>query len=304
MEEESTPPPKMEPTAEEAKKKVRQGVWGDTTATVLPEAYELLEEDPEADSTPGRLDPHPTNEELVDKAKASDEVSLIKNSVEFCSYRGQKLDLEAKSPIKLLRLQRHGGPHDGFYHDNCRDDPVVAFKLWHMCYRTQNADFPAQHPYEKYRANETQVFQFIAKTDPVYMGRVSKNDIVFRAGDLRSTYDEDLLEKSSDAGLRVERAHKKRSTRRSFLKEELVSSSKTLCCTTSSPVRSQQKRPETSPSRTRRHTARATSTLCKTALRYTLRRRPVHSHRGPGQLYPGSQKDCASRINTVCRPHG
>ena len=45
MEEESTPPPSMEPTTEEAEKKVRQGVWGDTTTTVLPEAYELLEED-------------------------------------------------------------------------------------------------------------------------------------------------------------------------------------------------------------------------------------------------------------------
>ena len=53
LEEESTPPPPMEPTTEEAEQKVRQGVWGDTTTTVLPEAYELLEEDLEADSTPG-----------------------------------------------------------------------------------------------------------------------------------------------------------------------------------------------------------------------------------------------------------
>ena len=103
----STRQPKAEGPPEEstgkAKKKVRQGVWGDTTTTVLPKAYELLEEDPEADCIPGRLDLQPTNEELVDKAKASHEVSLIKNSVEFCSYRDQKLDLEAKSPI--------GGPH-------------------------------------------------------------------------------------------------------------------------------------------------------------------------------------------------
>ena len=56
------------------------GPRGDTTTTVLPEAYELLEEDPEADSTSGRLDPQPTNEELVDKVKASDEVYLIKRS--------------------------------------------------------------------------------------------------------------------------------------------------------------------------------------------------------------------------------
>ena len=87
LEEESTSPPSMEPTTEEAEQKVRQGVWGDTTTTVLPEAYELLEEDPDAVSTPGRLDPQPTNEDLVDKAKASDEVSLIKNSPEFCNLR-------------------------------------------------------------------------------------------------------------------------------------------------------------------------------------------------------------------------
>ena len=76
-----------------------------------------------------------------------------------------------------------------------------------MCYRTQNADFPAQHPYEKYKPNETGVSVHGQDGSGVH-GR-SKNDIVFRAGDLRSTYDEDLLEKSSDAGLRVERAHKK-----------------------------------------------------------------------------------------------
>ena len=36
--EESTLPPSMEPTTEEAEQKVRQGVWGDTTTTVLLEA--------------------------------------------------------------------------------------------------------------------------------------------------------------------------------------------------------------------------------------------------------------------------
>ena len=54
FEEESAPPPPMEPTTEEAEEKVRQGVWGDTTTTLLPDAFELLEEDPLADSTPGR----------------------------------------------------------------------------------------------------------------------------------------------------------------------------------------------------------------------------------------------------------
>ena len=54
---------------------------------MLPEAYELLEEDPEADSTPGRVDPQPTNEELVDKVKTYDEVYIsskgAKNTATF-----------------------------------------------------------------------------------------------------------------------------------------------------------------------------------------------------------------------------
>ena len=210
LEEESTPPPGMEPTTQEAEEKVRQGVWGDTTTTVLPEAYELLEEDPEADSTPGRVDPQPTNEELVDKVKAYDEVYFIKRSKEYRHLREGKLGLEATSPIRLLRAQKHGGPHGGFYHDHCRNDPITAFKLWHMSYRMRNNDeFPPQHPCEKYRAHETDVFRAMARLDPVYMGRKSKNEIVFRAGDLRSTYDEELLEKSSDAEVRTEAAHKK-----------------------------------------------------------------------------------------------
>ena len=199
----------MEPTTEEAEKKVRQGVWGDTTTTLVPDAFALLEEDPEADSTPGRLDPQPTNEELVDKAKDSSESFVIRSSREFRQYREGKLDQESCSPIRLLSKQKHGGPHGGFYHDHCRNDAVTDFKLWHMVYRTKSSDFPAQHPCEKYRAAERRVFKAMARMDPVYMGRKSKNDIVFRAGDLRSTYDEELLEKSSDAGLRVGNAHKK-----------------------------------------------------------------------------------------------
>ena len=209
FEEESAPPPPMEPTTEEAEEKVRQGVWGDTTTTLLPDAFELLEEDPSADSTPGRLDPQPTNEELVDKAKESDESFTIRRSRDFLDDREGKLDQESGSPIRLLSKQKHGGPHGGFYHDHCRNDPITSFKLWHMCYRTKSRDFPAQHPCEKYRAQERRVFEAMARMDPVYMGRKSKNDIVFRAGDLRSTYDEELLEKSSDAGIRVGNVHKK-----------------------------------------------------------------------------------------------
>ena len=101
----------MEPTTEEAEKKVRQGVWA---TAMLPDAFELLEEDPEADSTPGRLDPQPTNEELVDKAKDSGESFVVRKSREFRQYREGKLDQELCSPIRLLSAQKHGGPRGGF----------------------------------------------------------------------------------------------------------------------------------------------------------------------------------------------
>ena len=125
------------------------------------------------------MDPQPTNEELVDKAKESDESFAIRRSRDFLDGREGKLDQESGSPIRLLSKQKHGGPHGGFYHDHCRNDPITSFKLWHMCYRTKSRDFPAQHPCEKYRAQERRVFEAMARMGPVYMGRKSKNDIVF-----------------------------------------------------------------------------------------------------------------------------
>ena len=69
------------------------------------------------------------------------------------------------------------------------NDAAVPFKLWHMTHRTTHPDFPPRHPFKKHRASEEAAFTEMAKMSPVHMGRKS------------STYDEDLLEKSSEAGL-------------------------------------------------------------------------------------------------------
>ena len=69
-----------------------------------------------------------------------------------------------------------------------RNDAAVPFKLRRMTHRTTHPDFPPRHPFEKHRASEEAVFTEMAKMSPVHMGRKS------------STYDEDLLEKSSEAG--------------------------------------------------------------------------------------------------------
>ena len=91
--------------------------------------------------------------------KAYDEVYFIKRSKEYRHLREGKLGLEATSPIRLLRAQKHAGPHGGFYHDHCRNDPITAFKLWHMSYRMRNNDeFPPQHPCEKIPCSRDRCF--------------------------------------------------------------------------------------------------------------------------------------------------
>ena len=58
-------------------------------------------------------------------------------------------------------------------------------------------------------AGERDVFAAMAQMDPIFMTRKSKKEICFRAGDARSTFDEDLLEKSSAIGIASEMAQKK-----------------------------------------------------------------------------------------------
>ena len=55
------------------------------------------------------------------------------------------------------------------------------------------------HPTQKYGCSEMQLWNQIKRLPPVYEGRVSKGKIIFDAGDVRSTVDDVLLEKSSNA---------------------------------------------------------------------------------------------------------
>ena len=177
MGEGSAEPPKMEPQDEEAKQKVRQDLWNKSETTMLPEAYELLEEDSEAVSDPGRVFPPKSNEKLIENAKDADENTLIGQSPQFSVLRAEKLDRESRSPIRLLRHHMHSGPHGGFYHDERGNDGVIDFKLWHLNYRTTTThpDFPERHPFEKFRASETAILTEMAKLPPVYMGLKPKN---------------------------------------------------------------------------------------------------------------------------------
>ena len=53
------------------------------------------------------------------------------------------------------------------------------------------------HPSQKYGTTEKKLWDCLKRLDPVYENRVPKGKIIFDAGDVRSTIDDDLLEKSS-----------------------------------------------------------------------------------------------------------
>ena len=60
------------------------------------------------------------------------------------------------------------------------------------------------HPTQKYGCTERELWNQIRRLPPVYQGRVAKGKIIFDAGDVRSTVDDNLLEKSSNAAQKAD----------------------------------------------------------------------------------------------------
>ena len=109
----------------------------------------------------------------------------------------------------------------------------------------------------------------------------------------------ELLEKSSDAGVRTEAAHKKLYEKLLSWKEVLGMSFKMLCCTTSSLARSRLKRLGTLSLKTRMHTTRGNAdTMADGPPVLHDQGLPQHSDRELGQLRSRSQEDFAREVCT------
>ena len=79
---------------------------------------------------------------------------------------------------------------------------IIPFKLQHMIFRDPNT--PLQHPTQKYGCTERSLWDCMKRLDPVYENRVPKGKIIFDAGDVRSTIDDNLLEESSNAAQKAD----------------------------------------------------------------------------------------------------
>ena len=175
-----------------------QGSWGDQRIHIDPEDLDLARK---ASSAADASKASEINDEFVSTSKRESEELDLKKLDEYKIFLEQNQSVERSSPTFALANQQHG-PATGFYHDNGRHDPVYWFKLQHMIFRDPNV--PLQHPAQKYGFTERLLWDCINRLDPVYVNRVPKGKIVFDAGDVRSTIDDNLLEKSSFAAQRAD----------------------------------------------------------------------------------------------------
>ncbi|CAE7255859.1 unnamed protein product [Symbiodinium sp. CCMP2456] len=133
---------------------------------------------------------------------------------------------ETENEKALDNLEVNGYGYNGMYHDDVRTDRVGAFKVQHTRWRVRHHP----HQQEKFHLSETELFDSLVKMQPIYMCRPSCNDLVFGAGDIRSTLDHHVMEKASDirasalevmSGL-IEKVKELDSQRKPATREELL----------------------------------------------------------------------------------
>ena len=133
---------------------------------------------------------------------------------------------ERLSPLMKLSEQIHGYGKVGLYHDDIRLDKIGAFKVQHMYFR-QNAP---HHAHVKYNFSEEDLMDSVCQMEPIYDRRSTKMDVVFRAGDYRSTLDDKEMARASSAREEalelnhtlLQRLRELNQNRRSASREELM----------------------------------------------------------------------------------
>ena len=160
-----------------------QGIWGRVETVVDPEAFKAATSAEEK------------NEKTFEKLENANDNKGLEHTEEFkyfCEvvFSGE----ERRSPMRELIEQKGGYSTCGLYHTGVRDELVSAFKVQHMAWRV-NVD---PHPMIKYTLSENDLFKHLCTMDPIYDRHPAKKDVVFRSEDVRSTLDDQLMEKASN----------------------------------------------------------------------------------------------------------
>ena len=164
-----------------------QGIWGKTKTHVEPGAFEA-----EAEAT---AEAEEKNEQAFEKRAGEKEKEGLADTPDFMNFHEAYHLKERMSPLMKLSEQIHGCGKVGLYHDDIRLDKIGAFKVQHMYFR-QNAP---HHAHMKYNFSEEDLMESACQMEPIYDRRSTKMDVVFRAGDYRSTLDDKEMARASSA---------------------------------------------------------------------------------------------------------
>ena len=135
------------------------------------------------------------NEKAFEQYADEKEKEGLAGTVEFIDFHKAYHLSERMSPLMKLSSQIHGYGKVGLYHDDIRLDKINSFKVQHMYFRQK-----APHHYHmKYNFSEEDLMESVDQMEPIYYRRSTKLDVVFRAGDYRSTLDDKEMARASAA---------------------------------------------------------------------------------------------------------
>ena len=170
-----------------------QGIWGRVETVVDPEAFKAATSAEEKNEKAF---------ENMENAKDNKGLEHTEEFKYFCEviFSGE----ERGSPMRMLIQQKDGYSTSGLYHSGVRDDPVSAFKVQHMAWRVKVDPHRmtkytlSENDLFKRTLSENDLFKHMCTMDPIYSRYPAKKEVVFRSGDVRSTLDDQLMEKASN----------------------------------------------------------------------------------------------------------
>ena len=164
-----------------------QGIWGKTKTRVEPGAFEA--------EAKAAAEAEAKNEQAFEDFAGEKQKEGLTDTVDYQNFTEAYHLRERASPLMKLANQIHGYGQNGLYHDNIRLDKISSFKVQHMYFRKQAPN----HPHMKFNFAEDDLMDSVCQMEPIYYRRSTKNDVVFRAGDYRSTLDDKEMSRASNA---------------------------------------------------------------------------------------------------------
>ena len=195
-----------------------QGIWGKTRTRVDPGAFEA-----EAKAAAAAEE---KNEQAFEQFKGEKQKEGLTDTPDFMNFHEAYHLKERMSPLMKLSEQLYGYGKVGLYHDDLRLDTIGSFKVQHMYFR----QVARPHFHMKFNFAEENWVDSINQMEPIYNRRTTKNDVVFRSGDYRSTLDDREMARASAAReealelnqILLKRLRELNQDRRSASREELM----------------------------------------------------------------------------------